>query len=618
MGTRLFFCKTRPFEIEPHRLCALNKTDHSKMTEQKILIPVVGFENAGKSTVINALLQGEYSQASLLVCTKAVYHFPIDAIDTIESFIFKTVSQINQEVKAVNARVKNKLTSKWFPIKLRTPLCQNMMENTQLEIVDVPGWKESSASQDPGTSECVAKDYITSNWNTFGLVLVVLDLTCSNEEARTRNKELLRSLSDINKGKEIPVLILGNKVDAFEDDGMKEAIEHMRADIDSSFHSFMPKTELIVLSAKGALYYRYAKGLDYDDFISYYEDKMDQIGKSMYTEIGWERKSRSSRRRELLDDLQDSAMYDRVMSEKGSNFGSLLTEINVKVGGQDNQRFILKRVLELKLGQFSLKQRRNLWLDGIISVSKCLHSIGVSDQQKVVVRFWEVYSRFLSKAVSDFEVGMDFKNLVQATGTILEEFKTQIESHMPSGQHDELKKEIENKKWRIANQYFVVIRKNFNGFVQSLASGSPGNNLTHRPKKKARVAEKKAQDAMRWEDLTAFDWKRILLALAQDFPSFHFHFPAMGKFLGNSLHSFGEGWGLSPCAVKEMEQSTKGIFNAESCEFVPNDPKKYAMHAKLKMGDDLSVADPDHWGHIPWLVAHRRSCCEGKCAMHAK
>lgn len=106
----------------------MNETSKEVMN---ILIPVIGLENAGKSTVTDALLQVEYSERRYYdACTKKLFH----------STLYEPKSGLKRDATIkTNSDEHNQTAQTDFSIELRDPFWDERLFYTSIEIIDVPG-----------------------------------------------------------------------------------------------------------------------------------------------------------------------------------------------------------------------------------------------------------------------------------------------------------------------------------------------------------------------------------------------------------------------------------------------------------------------------------------------
>jgi GTPase Era involved in 16S rRNA processing len=218
----------------------------------EIRVAFVGNTNTGKSTLINALLQGKYSEVALGGATKGVNIFRIftkkdhlqlpnesselgkDVCHEEEEFDFdgesasskttktedisqeeaatwsigpddlQSMDQVYQAISNANAtlRQSEEIHETVFDIELPVTIC-DMRNDTKLVFVDIPGLNTPENND-------MYLNYVNTKWDSFDCVVVVLDVFQDIDEQAS----LLSVVKDnIANEKDIPVIVVCNKVD---------------------------------------------------------------------------------------------------------------------------------------------------------------------------------------------------------------------------------------------------------------------------------------------------------------------------------------------------------------------------------------------------------------------
>jgi GTPase SAR1 family protein len=136
-----------------------------------------------------------------------------------------TLAEISQD--NVKFRESNTVFEKWFDVQLRSELVP-MLQETHLVFVDIPGINEANTEQK-------YKDYVTKNWNTFDVAVVVMD---AKQGVNTEDSVFLLNLVKQNNEtkKDIPVIILCNKVDDPDDEEQAEMVAEARREVEKIFN----------------------------------------------------------------------------------------------------------------------------------------------------------------------------------------------------------------------------------------------------------------------------------------------------------------------------------------------------------------------------------------------
>ena len=219
----------------------------------EIRVAVVGYVSVGKTTVINALFGAEYGEVSMKRTTAVVNNFRISTPAHVDpegtndeeskneiagqqssvewSMMVDKPSSPNNTLKQTvgdNKTFRNKdfVKAKSFDIVLDEPL-HTMRKNTKLVVVDIPGINEA------GTS-AKYKEYVNDKWDSFDVAIVVLD---GRQGANTEEQlDLLKLVQGNTENiKNIPIIILCNKVDDPEDDEQDALLAELRGAIERMF-----------------------------------------------------------------------------------------------------------------------------------------------------------------------------------------------------------------------------------------------------------------------------------------------------------------------------------------------------------------------------------------------
>jgi GTPase SAR1 family protein len=227
----------------------------------EIRVALLGYVSAGKSTVLNALLQGKFSQVGMRRTTAGVHHFrlhtkPIEDDETAkdvepcEGEGERDEESINHRETASGASVMNEswgsepetmldasgtlqkisrdnsllretnqLQESTFDVELDEPLCP-MRPDTKMVLIDIPGLNEAGSND-------LFRGYVNDKWDTFDCAIAVMDVFQGvNTEEQIQLLELIR---DNNSNKKcVPVIVLCNKVDDLDDDELMQLAGEVR------------------------------------------------------------------------------------------------------------------------------------------------------------------------------------------------------------------------------------------------------------------------------------------------------------------------------------------------------------------------------------------------------
>jgi GTPase SAR1 family protein len=202
----------------PHTTLSLSRERATAMKTPtfEIRVALLGYVSAGKSTVLNALLQGKFSQVGMRRTTAGVHHFRLhtkpneehedddtsyadkprederDKENIDRSETADTASVMNeswgsepedmldaagtlQKIARDNSRLRetNQLQESTFDVELDEPLCP-MRPDTKMVLIDIPGLNEAGSND-------LFRGYVNDKWDTFDCVIAVMDIApCSN------------------------------------------------------------------------------------------------------------------------------------------------------------------------------------------------------------------------------------------------------------------------------------------------------------------------------------------------------------------------------------------------------------------------------------------------------
>jgi GTPase Era involved in 16S rRNA processing len=233
----------------------------------EIKVALLGYVSAGKSTVLNALLSGKFSEVAMRRTTAGVNFFRVfskeakdnqvnnddvsvltqvtlgkqaeerapDSDWRLEPDSLQSAGQTHETIKENNAKLResNQVHESTFDVELDAPLC-DMRKDTKLVLVDIPGLNEAG-------SKHLYRDYVNANWSTFDCVIAVMDV---NQGVNTDEQvELIKLIHKNTKEKKaVPVIVLCNKVDDLEDDEVLVLVDEVRAKVEEVFQTTTAST----------------------------------------------------------------------------------------------------------------------------------------------------------------------------------------------------------------------------------------------------------------------------------------------------------------------------------------------------------------------------------------
>ena len=176
--------------------------------------------SAGKTTILNALLGDEIIGRAVPRTTAGVNFFRVgqsskqNASESVEIREADGSSIVDDEESSESVKETT------FDVQVRRLICK-MRKNTQLVLIDIPSISRAEPSMK-------YKKYIESNWKTFHCVVVVLDAV-QGVNAQEQVDLLKFVQKNHQDSKDVPIIIVGNKMDDLDDDDTINQIKETRA-----------------------------------------------------------------------------------------------------------------------------------------------------------------------------------------------------------------------------------------------------------------------------------------------------------------------------------------------------------------------------------------------------
>jgi GTPase SAR1 family protein len=329
-----------------------------------------------------------------------------------------TLAEISQD--NVKFRESNTVFEKWFDVQLRSELVP-MLQETHLVFVDIPGINEANTEQK-------YKDYVTKNWNTFDVAVVVMD---AKQGVNTEDSVFLLNLVKQNNEtkKDIPVIILCNKVDDPDDEEQAEMVAEAQREVEKIFNVPCREKALknimgnptkkcdenlspvfIPISAIHAYINQCASLMSRKSFEEFDPDLLEKIGREQIGRRNWNKLSKEQK----LDSVHELIQENYQEGLKDCNFDKVFKTFSHYLGGESKQM----QIIEMQI-KTSLRAISNDPLPGTISSTvkqvhdscKILSRISKTDNTlcKVltdidpVSEFWKCFATCENSAFETFE-----------------------------------------------------------------------------------------------------------------------------------------------------------------------------------------------------------------------
>lgn len=363
----------------------MNDTSREAM---KIRIPIIGLENAGKSTVTNALLQGEYSESRYDACTKIPFHFTLYEPKSGQNI--QQPSEVRIATTKTNSAEHTEAAKAEFSIELRDPLWTERLLDAAFGIIDLPGITNLTKIQ-----KCSSTQFIENKWDSFAGALAVLDIELTKETDKKQTIALLKFLNSLNG--DVPILVVGNKLDNLGDESQQEKGKSIFFTL---VKKWLPNATVIATSAKKPLYYRCASGISFERFMQDFDRRqLDAIGKLIFSDL-WN----------IQDEKRYVSLYEALQKPipgTGANFEEeVIFCFKELIGTKEKQRKILDRVLTTELGKIEISEWAEAihlkWIDDAIVIFCDIQRIA-GDTAKAMKQFFALVSTFVDLAFEEFK-----------------------------------------------------------------------------------------------------------------------------------------------------------------------------------------------------------------------
>ena len=271
----------------------------------------------------------------------------------------KDSTAIHDEISTDNERLRasNKVEERFFDVEVSEPLLKEIRSDTKLVLVDIPGINEAG-------SKSVYKDWVDSKWDTFDAVILVMDATKGvNTEEQVQLLELVQANNKSKK--DIPVFILGNKVDDCDNQEQKLLVSEMREKIQqiSAKHtveacvngSFEHLSEsllrgfctFIPVSAELAYIYRSARSMDVASLKKFDPCLIEKIGHDEVGRFKWRKLTEDERLTIVYDVICDAETYQERLD--ATNFDTFLNVFSKMMGRKPRQLEMIRKQEEVAL-----------------------------------------------------------------------------------------------------------------------------------------------------------------------------------------------------------------------------------------------------------------------------
>ena len=641
------------------------KTTTEPSKQFDIKIAVIGYVSVGKSTLLNALFGKMYSDVKMKRSTAAVNHFRIasatapqagnntDESTNNDKIEIRSAASTLMETRDDNEKLRNgknggtnvttTVHEKEFTIALDEPLF-DMREDTSLVFVDIPGTNEANGG--------IYKDYVANNWHAFDCVIVVMDATQgANTDQQVNLLENVRDHIEETQ-KQIPVIVVGNKVDDPHDEELTQQVKELRQAVFQVFNESISKdiVHFVDVSAQHAFVCRWGSQLKFDEFQQLDKELIDKIGREELGLRQW-RRLQSNRNEqvkaayEAISSTSDDSYGERL---KATNFDKFLHCLSRTLGGSEVQKTAIEQQQHAVLMRLWKRTSPTADIAVVGTIHRAHDILAALGKRCDVVHetFWKLYQKLEDFAFEKLELSPEVAVLDKPTLFLSQYHKLFIEGNKLEGNTLDPLSTV-----RFTDAIQNLVRRQFHLIVRKKTMWSFKTWYGKKP-------WKCDIEGGSWEYLSPFDWERIIRSIlllrfdrkfCVNFGSEMITLETMMSACHPSLVStyikFADGESSMKCHVQEeinksmaakevhsyrlnafgeqifhsfqgnpvpkidpvvlpggcpdAEASMDGQYVPKDNSFVPKYESIYNAFVYIKV--PRSLEDPDHWGHVSWM-----------------
>jgi GTPase SAR1 family protein len=411
----------------------------------EIKIALIGHVSAGKTTVLNALFREKYGEVSMGRTTAGINYFRISSAkknleeivsdddelldgkesgdansssvkekgvemkwSVVEDRENRTAKSTLAEIAADNIKLResDEIQEKFFDIALDEVFC-DMRNDTALVLVDIPGINEAGSGSK-------YKNFVEEKWNTFDCVVITMD---ARQGVNTEEQVALLEFAkrNLREKKDVPVLILFNKVDDPDDEEQGAIVQEARQEVERVFEVSDRKDALasllgaaraktrssrddlfpafIPISAIHAFIYRTASLMSMEQFKLFDKNLIEKLGREEVGKWRWAMLGEDKRYAVAHAAVINKTTYTERLA--ATNFDKVLTALSHAVGDSSNQLKLIQKQLAVSLKSLSPEKGLSRQLNGILEKSR---SLGIQKTLPLNEIFWSNYQDLEDKA----------------------------------------------------------------------------------------------------------------------------------------------------------------------------------------------------------------------------
>ena len=449
----------------------------------------------------------------------------------------RTARSVLDEIKDSNKSLReaHRIEEQAFYIELEHDLCE-MRNDTSLSVIDIPGVNEADTNS-------IYKKYAEDSWQTFDCVVVVMDARAGVNTAE--QVDLLNFVkTNMKEKKDIPVIILCNKVDDPDDEELAVLVKEVKHKVESVFgvgcrdqalqtmlsanstNSVLTNNSpvFIATSAIHAFFYRSASLLSFEQFKTFDKELIEKFGREEVGRFRWKKMTDEEKYDEIFKAVSDQTRYKERLA--ATNFDKFLLAFSCLIGGDETQKHLLSKQIDVDIKSLLTSHET---IDNIIhkiphTYDKCL--LLNKGPAPLKHAFWQLYT-------NSFEQAKDSLKLTPSPGVFSESMKllTALQNLASTfGWKEELSRVSKEAKSIFRSQLEIVTEKYYRWdfsfwertlskkIVCSKCTDSGDKVSTNRKRQYKKNKANKAptcesNDDILWGALSPYDWLLILDSL---------------------------------------------------------------------------------------------------------
>ena len=593
---------------------ALNATANHVVPTFDVKVAVLGGSKSGKSTVLNAFFQEQFTDSS----RNGVNYYELSRRNTCNGR--QNITRLpNKDNTVAVGKSGKKVTEHHFDVELEADILHEMRDDARLVFVDVPSFFPKGSHY---------LDYLEKKWDEMDCAIIVLDVMSNNSAENVTIMNFVKHC--LKKRKDLPIVIVCNKVDDTEDEELMAMVDAVRKEslaviLGEKSREVVTNLAFIPISAKSAYWYRSASKLSFEEFAKIDKSVIDEMGREEIGRFRWKRMSTEDQYMAVYSIMQDEEEYRARL--RASNFDILINSLDHFIGGRKKQDRMIRRQLESSLKKLT---HDSGYYDRLVSIYR--QSL-VLDRPTSHLKetFWALYSKSYHEAYAKFEKSPSHVATMHGPLHVLMRYASELHEELHrSGEAGDEKEEDAKKivalmKSAIKQQCGLIVKKAYQWKKSREQRG--GKALNHNLPEHWKWLKNRSQwkntctglvvpgnedenpgfRLTSWDDMAPRDWITVIdsIMLMSYNKYFCENFGAeiaelkwldrTGKFV--DFHNAASSNRFDCIAAANSDDELDRMLNSELAAKDDSDPMANAT--RISVPD--SPSDAKHWGHMIWL-----------------